>query len=53
MKDLLVQKDINKQEMQENQQHSGYARGAHMKVLCYNVCKKLNHNTCTCKEGAE
>lgn len=51
--DLLPQKDVDEQVMQENRQRSSRVRGARTKALCYSVCRKPGHNTRTCKEGAE
>lgn len=51
--DLLAQKDVDEQVMQENRQRSGRVRGARTKAPCCSVCGKPGHNTRTCKEGAE
>jgi hypothetical protein len=51
--DLLVQKDVDEQVLQENQRRSGRARGARTKAPCCGVCRKPGHNARSCQEAAE
>jgi DDE superfamily endonuclease len=51
--DLLDQKAIDEQVMQENRQGSGRAGGARTKARSCGVCGKPGHNARTCKEAVE
>lgn len=48
--DLLDQKAVDKQLIQETQQSSSY-RGAHTKTQYCSVCGKPSHNARTCQEA--
>jgi len=51
--DLLDQKAIGKQLVQEIQQNGSSAGGSRTKIRCYSVYGKPSHNARTCKEAAE
>ena len=51
--DLLDQKAVDEQVMQENRQSGGRARGARTKAPCCGVCGKPGHNARTCKDTAD
>jgi hypothetical protein len=51
--DLLSQKDVDEQIMQENRQGDGCAGGARTKARCCGVCGKPGHNARTCQETVE
>jgi hypothetical protein len=51
--DLLDQKAVGEQIIQENRQSGGGAGGARTKIQCCGVCGKPGHNVRTCKEAAE
>ena len=52
-KDLLDQKAVDKQVMQENRQGDRSAGRGYTKARCCGVCGKLGHNARICKDGAE
>jgi len=51
--DLLDQKAIGKQLVQETRQNSSSTGGSRTKIRCYGVCGKPGHNARTCKEAVE
>jgi DDE superfamily endonuclease/Psq-like protein len=51
--DLLDQKAVDEQVMQENRRGSGCGLGARTKARCCGVCGKPGHNARTCQEVAE
>ena len=51
--DLLDQKAVGEQVMQESRQRVGCVRGARMKAPCCSVCGKAGHNARTCKDAAD
>jgi len=51
--DLLDQKAVGEQLVQEIQQNSSGAGGSRTKIRCCKVCGKPGHNARTCKEAAE
>jgi hypothetical protein len=51
--DLLDQKDVGGQGIQETQQDGSGAGEARTKIRCCGVCGKPGHNARTCKEAAE
>jgi hypothetical protein len=51
--DLLDQKAVDEQVMQENRQGGGRAGGARTKARCCGVCGKPGHNARTCQEAVE
>ena len=51
--DVLDQKAVDEQVMQENRQGGRRAGGARTKARCCGVCGKPGHNARTCKEAAE
>jgi hypothetical protein len=52
-KDLLDQKAVGGEVVQETQQDGGGTGGARTKVRCCGVCGKPGHNARTCQEAAE
>ena len=53
VQDLLDQKAVGKQLVQETRQNSGGAGGSRTKIRYCGVCGKPGHNARTCKEAAE
>jgi hypothetical protein len=51
--DLLDQKAVGEQLVQETRQNGGGAGGSRTKIRCCGVCGKPGHNARTCKEAAE
>ena len=51
--DLLDQKAVGKQLVQEIRQNNNSTGGSRTKIRYYGVCGKPGHNTRTCKEAAE
>jgi len=51
--DLLNQKAVGEQLVQEIRQNSSGTGGSRTKIRCYGVCGKPGHNVRTCKEAAE
>jgi len=51
--DLLDQKAMGKQLVQETRQNGGGVGGSRTKIRCCGVCGKPGHNARTCKEAAE
>jgi hypothetical protein len=51
--DLLEQKAVDEQVMQENRQGSRRAGGARTKARCCGACGKPGHNARTCQEAVE
>jgi hypothetical protein len=51
--DLLDQKDVDEQVIQETRQNGSGAAGSHTKIRCCGVCGKPGHNVRTCKEATE
>jgi hypothetical protein len=51
--DLLDQKAVGGEGVQEMQPDSRGVQGARTKVRCYSVCGKPGHNTRTCQEAVE
>jgi hypothetical protein len=51
--DLLDQKAVDEQVMQETRQGGGRARGGRTKIRCCGVCGKPGHNARTCQEAVE
>jgi hypothetical protein len=51
--DLLDQKAVDEQVMQENRQGGSRGGGARTKVRCCGVCGKPGHNARTCQEVVE
>jgi len=51
--DLLDQKAVGEQLVQETRQNSGGAGGSRTKIRYCGVCGKPGHNARTCKEAAE
>ena len=49
--DLLDQKAVGREVVQEIQQDSGSAAGVRTKVRCCGVCGKPGHNARTCQEA--
>ncbi len=52
-KDLLDQKAMDEQVIQETRQSGSCARGARAKARCCSVCGKPGHNARTCQEAVE
>jgi len=51
--DLLDQKAVGEQLVQETRQNGGGAGGSRTKIRCCGVCGKPGHNARTCKEAVE
>ena len=51
--DLLDQRAVDEQVMQENRQGGGRARRARTKAPCCGVCGRPGHNARTCKDAAD
>ena len=51
--DLLDQKAVGEEGVQETQPDSGSAGGGRTRVRCCGVCGKPGHNARTCQEAAE
>ena len=51
--DLLDQKAVGKQLVQETQQNSSGAGGSRTKIWYYSIYGKPGHNARTCKEAAK
>ena len=51
--DLLYQRAVDEQVMQESRQGGRRARGARTKAPCCSVCGKPGHNARTCKDAAD
>jgi len=51
--DLLDQKAVGEQLVQETRQNGSSTGGSRTKIRCCGMCGKPGHNTRTCKEAAE
>ena len=51
--DLLDQKDVDKQVMQESRHGGRRARGGRTKARCCGTCGKPGHNARTCQDAVE
>jgi len=51
--DLLDQKAVGEQLVQETRQNGSSVGGSRTKIRCCGVCGKPGHNARTCKEAAE